>query len=60
MFPRDVIESLSKDKKSVQILRGETSDHIFSLTIEPVLATSIMCSLRSRSLLPTVIVLANE
>lgn len=34
MFPKDVIGSLAKIKKSVQILRGETSDHIFSHTIE--------------------------
>ncbi len=35
MFPKDVIEPLAKIKKSVRILRGETSDHIFSHIIEP-------------------------
>jgi hypothetical protein len=35
MFPKNVNESPAKTKKSVQILRGETFDHIFSLTIKP-------------------------
>jgi len=35
MFPKDVIKSLAKIKKSVHILRGGTSDHIFSHIIEP-------------------------
>jgi hypothetical protein len=35
MFPKDVIGCLANIKKSVHILRGETSDHIFSPIIEP-------------------------